>query len=253
MPLRSLIFWLGFVLCLPLALYLKYGATRSVAAKGARAGKAASASIHASAKIDLALLCIGDSIIDGVGTRDLSVAVPGQAAKALANRFRRPVKWRAIAQSGLKAAEVSDLFQKELQEGLRLAADERYDYVLLSVGVNNVTGLHSVKRFQSELHTLLSCVRSAVPCAEVMLIGLPPMDKFPRLPQPLRALFGLRARQFDEVAKQVAGHIDGCVHVALTLPTESGSFAEDGYHPSEQACEQLGRLLAGRFRAPEEG
>ena len=62
--------------------------------------------------------------------------------------------------------------------------------------------------------------------------GLPPLGLFPLLPQPLRAVLGLRAAIFNrELAQAVAG-MRGAVFVPVEFDAEPDSFADDGFHPS---------------------
>lgn len=58
------------------------------------------------------------------------------------------------------------------------------------------------------------------------------------------SLFGLRSRQFEQVAIDELDSLAFASYAHIDLPATADSFAEDGYHPSELACRELGRNLA---------
>jgi lysophospholipase L1-like esterase len=195
----------------------------------------------------LRLLGLGDSIIAGVGIDVLANALPGRTAAALARHGGREVHWRAAGASGLRARQVAELFAQQ-------AVHERLDVVLVSVGVNDVTGIGSTRRWQRDLARLLDAIHAAHAGALLVLAGLPPMDRFPLLPQPLRAAMGIRARTFDAIARELAAARDWVLHHPTTIDPERGAFAADGFHPGPQACarwaESLAQAVLPRLRGP---
>ncbi len=185
----------------------------------------------------LGLLGLGDSIVAGVGIDDTAHALPGRTAGALARLGGWAVHWRAVGASGLRAGQVQALLAQ-------VPAEERYDVVLVSAGVNDVTGIGSTRRWQRDLARLLDAVHAAHPCALVLLAGLPPMDRFPLLPQPLRAAMGLRARTFDAIAREVAAARAWVHHHPTRVDPLRDAFAADGFHPGAEACARWGESLA---------
>lgn len=231
MQFQSALFWLGFALIIPQALYVRRVATRSDAAPGPRTGRTGSG------ETNLHLYGLGDSIIDGVGTSSIHNAMLGQTAIGLAEQLDAHVVWQGAGKSGHRTAQVLDL----------LAAEpplERTSYVIVSVGVNDVTGLRTLRQWRRDLRDLLQTLHSYCTEARVLMIGLPPMGEFPLLPQPLRALFGLRSQQFEQAALEELDQLPFASYARIDLPAAADSFAEDGYHPSEAACRELGRALA---------
>ncbi|MEM7357145.1 MAG: SGNH/GDSL hydrolase family protein, partial [Acidobacteriota bacterium] len=156
----------------------------------------------------LHLVAIGDSIVAGVGARTQDEALPGRLASALAARLRREVRWSALGRVGARAAQV--------QESLLPALPAQpFDVAMVSVGVNDVVQLSSANRWRRDLGALLDGLRAASPDGLIVLAGLPPLWGFPLLPQPLRFLFGLRARHFDTIAVQESSGRRSCLY----LPT----------------------------------
>ncbi|MFK7733754.1 MAG: SGNH/GDSL hydrolase family protein [Pseudomonadales bacterium] len=228
---QSILFWLGFALIIPQALYVRRVAHRSDPAPGPRTG------VAGSGHKELHLYGLGDSIIDGVGTSSIRNAMLGQTASALAEQLNAKISWQGAGKSGHRTAQVLDL----------LAAEpplEATAYVIVSVGVNDVTGLRTLRQWRRDLRILLLSVHERCADAKILMIGLPPMGEFPLLPQPLRALFGLRSRQFEAAALDELTRLEFASYARIDLPATADSFAEDGYHPSERACHELGRNLA---------
>ena len=236
---QSAVFWLGFLLIIPQALYVRRVAHRSEPAPGPRNGTVGSAdkTVH--------LYGIGDSIIDGVGTSSLKNAMLGQTAGALAVQLNAAVSWQAAGKSGYRTAQVLELLSREPPPATT-------EFVIMSVGVNDVTGLRSLKQWRRDLGTLTLALRAQCPEASILMIGLPPMGEFPLLPHPLKALFGLRARQFEVAAAEILREFDYVSYARIDLPANADSFAEDGYHPSEEACSELGARLAKDLLADKE-
>ena len=138
------------------------------------------------------LVGLGDSVIDGVGCSSLGSALAARTAEALAARLGAQIEWRVSARTGANTRQV----RRELlpETGMRDA-----DFVVISTGVNDVTGLTRLRTFRAELAALLDDIASLAPAASVAVNGLPPMHVFPALPQPLRFTLGIRARQLDDV------------------------------------------------------
>ena len=227
---RNLLFWTLLPLLLPQALYVRRHAPRFAPAAGPSKGAVGRGDT-------LRLLAIGDSIIAGVGASTLSKALVGQTAKSLAELLDCQIAWQAVGASGYTSAKV-------LNQLVATIPDDPVDYVVVSVGVNDVTALTTLGTWQQNLDRLLGELRHHSPNANVALAGLPPMQEFPLLPQPMRALIGLRARSLDDVLRSVAATFDDTVHVPIEFAASAARFAPDGYHPSEDGYREFGRHVA---------
>ena len=80
-------------------------------------------------------------------------------------------------------------------------------------------------------------------CQRIVFTALPPIHSFPALPQPLRALLGLRALLLNQVLEQCV--VNWANTEVLYVPAlevtgsvqgvqQSGLMAEDGFHPSAE-------------------
>ena len=183
------------------------------------------------------LLAVGDSIIAGVGATALSRALVGQTAAALATSLDCRVCWQALGVSGYRSTQVLDELVPQLPEPAA-------DYVIVSVGVNDITGLTTLRKWRRNMARLLEALRAHSPDAVIAVAGMPPMHDFPLLPQPLRATFGMRSRSFDEAVRDVVDGFHRAAHVPLDFEPEPHEFAADGYHPSEESYVKFGRYVA---------
>tara|TARA_R110002072_G_scaffold20841_4_gene75192 strand:- start:9562 stop:10272 length:711 start_codon:yes stop_codon:yes gene_type:complete len=170
---------------------------------------------------DFRILVIGDSIVAGVGVEVTSAALPAQLATLISEHRGEPVSWRSEGQNGDR---LGDLLKR-----LPLL-DGRADLVVINIGVNDVSHLTSMTRWQLELTTLVGELikRFRVP---IVLLGLPPMHGFPLLPQPLRFALGTRAKMLDHSLSRVGRLLTQVTYIATELPLDAEYMAEDGYHP----------------------
>jgi lysophospholipase L1-like esterase len=229
-PLSRLIFWVLLPVTALQGLWLKRHALRLPGATGARQGVTGQGR-------DFHFLAIGDSIIDGVGAGSIEASLPVQFATALAESIGRRVHWRVDGASG---HAVRDLLERV--DGIPDIAP--VDLVLVSIGVNDVTGLSGTRHWRRSLHALLQKIRSRWPSARILFAGLPPMANFPLPPQPLRWSLGLRATTLDHIAEEVVSTCPVAMHVPTRIDPRQHGFCEDGFHPSAESCTLWARELA---------
>jgi lysophospholipase L1-like esterase len=228
-----ILFWLLLPITAAQGLWLRRRALRLPGAKGERRGACGRGEV-------LQLLAVGDSIIDGVGTESMQQALPVRFARALSQEMQRQISWRVEGESGLN---ISGLLQRldELDE-------ETTDIILISIGVNDVTGLSSTNHWRRSVGQLLDRLQSGWPDAQILFTGLPPMSQFPLPPQPLRFSLGRRATRLDSIAAQLCAERPAVTHVPTLIDPRFHSFCEDGFHPSADSCrnwaEQLARVAA---------
>ena len=241
--LRNVIFWL----CLPFVV-VQALRLRNTAPRFSGAGGPANGVIGEGREFNL--VAVGDSIIAGVGATTFANALVGQAAAHLANSLGCKINWTA---SGLIGAQSAELLEY-LIPGL---PDINADFIVLSVGVNEVTGLTSVPAWTRSLDAILRALQQHSPNAIVAVAGVPPLHTFPLLPQPLRTLMGIRGETLDIACRRVVARYPRVVHVPLAFDPHPDSFSADGYHPSEHGYQLFGEgvanLLAEKVRERNAG
>jgi lysophospholipase L1-like esterase len=232
---RRMGFWFFLPFTALQGLWLKHTATRLPEATGDRSGVCGRGR-------KVYLLALGDSIIAGVGTGKIEYSLPVQFAQALAEGNGLSVQWHVEGRNG---ANISDLRQGIKQ----LTHDQKADVILISIGVNDVTGLSSTRKWRTQMLALVGELNEKWPQARILFVGLPPMDKFPLPPQPLRFMLGQRAATMDSIAAEVISKQENMLHIPTDIdPVEQG-FCEDGFHPSAESCSYWARELAQRFEA----
>lgn len=218
-------------------------ARRFAGADGPSMGLAVAAGASAeisSATNALRLLGIGDSIVSGVGASSTDKAFVGQTARALADRLDASIHWHALGTSGFNVKQVVNGLIPLLHQQ-NVAA---FDAIIISVGVNDITSMTTTRTFRRELTRLLQALNQHSPEAIVLLCGLPPMRKFPLLPQPLRSVMGLRAEILDRTAHRVVSRLPFAIHALLDFDPTPAHFCDDGYHPNEASYAELGVYMA---------
>lgn len=227
---RSATFWSLLPFVAVQGLRLRRTAPRLAAAAGDTTGRVGSGRM-------LRLLAIGDSIIAGVGAATLDRALVGCTARALADAMDAAVEWEAHGRSGANsAALLADLFP---------AVDSRpADAIVVSVGVNDVTALSTLRAWRTNLLALVAALRAHSPDAVIVVAGLPPLRSFPLIPEPLRRLIGLRGETLDAVSREVLRDCPGVFHVTVQFDLREGSFCADGFHPSESSYIEFGQAMA---------
>lgn len=196
----------------------------------------------------LRLLVLGDSAAAGVGAATQDEALSGRLVAGLASRFT--VSWKLEAFTGATTADTLERLLK--------APGEEFDVVVTSLGVNDVTGGCSLAAWQRRQIKLIALLEDKFGPRHILLSGLPPMHRFPALPQPLRWYIGNRAQQFDRV---LAGFTRGhgrCEFVELGYAMmDARAMATDGFHPGPAiyalwAAELVRRILIRTQAIPPE-
>lgn len=215
----------------PQGIYTRLRATRLPEAAGDRHGRVGTG------RPILRLLVLGESTAAGVGAQHHGDSLAGQTAQALHEAIGASIDWQVLAANGLTAS----MLRERLDE---LPAESRCDLVVIGLGANDVFRLRGPGGWSRDLHALIAAVRERCGHAPVMLSAAPPIGQFPGLPQPLRAVLGLRARLLDHASTDLARKVPGVHFVPLEFAVEPELFAVDGIHPSPRAYRLWGVAVA---------
>ncbi|GIZ54078.1 SGNH/GDSL hydrolase family protein [Noviherbaspirillum aridicola] len=194
----------------------------------------------------LTLLTVGESPVAGVGVSTHEEAITGQLALALSAALGRSVAWQACGKNGVTVAEALE------QLPPMLPADP-VDVAAIAFGVNDTTAFRRPAQWSADLEQMWEMVRMRCRPRLILLCGVPPVGRFPALPQPLRWVLGLKAEVLDGAAQALARRLPDTVHVPVALePACHDLMAADGYHPSALGCARWAAVLAdacaGRLR-----
>lgn len=203
---------------LPQALHVRRHALRLPEPDGARSGRAGEG-------LPLSLLILGDSAAAGVGTESQQQALAGQLVTRLSAGHR--LDWTLWAKSGRGSRQVLALLERE--------EPRRFDAVLTSIGVNDITGGVRLADWLAQQAHIRAELRAKFGARRIVLTEVPPMHQFRALPQPLRWVLGERARRFNRALREsVAGEADVRV-LSVAFPPDGDYLAVDGFHPNAAA------------------
>ena len=174
---------------------------------------------------ELRLLVFGDSTVAGVGVDDQSEGLAHALAVEISTSLGRGVRWKAIARSGVSSHELRSYF-------LPRAARGTYDLVFISIGVNDVLHVRRKGQFARDLRAILESLSLSSPTATFFLAGIPRLERFDSLPDPLGTILGARGHRLNAGAHEVLGAFPSAVHVPPWPIDSPGFFAVDQFHPS---------------------
>lgn len=190
----------------------------------------------------LSILIIGDSAAAGVGVETQQDALSGLLVNNLSQHYR--VNWQLVAKTGNNTAAT-------LAQIKQLAIAQPFDLVITSLGINDVTGGKSLRQWLNEQKALHDYCFQTLAVKHIVVSGLPPLAKFPLVPQPLRWVLGQRAKDFDKRQIMQIKQNENISHVPLSFPFTLESMARDGFHPGKNAykswvnviCQHIGKVL----------
>lgn len=190
----------------------------------------------------LRLIALGESTVAGVGARTHETGLAGQLASSLSRRSRRSVEWIVVARSGINARDS----RAELVPQL---SGRQADVVMIALGVNDSIELHTARRWASDIERLIEDVRAEVGDALVLLSGVPPLDYFPALPQPLSFVLGARSAALERASVDLVKNLKRVIYVPFRIERErcDDLFCADGFHPSELGYTEWAEQLADAF------
>jgi lysophospholipase L1-like esterase len=185
------------------------------------------------------ILVTGDSSAAGVGAPTQELALAPRLAELLAERLQRPVAWHVLAKTGLTSSGVLDLLSKqELPET---------DLAFVVLGVNDISNDVPLKTALLQRNRIVRLLRERAGANWCLFPGLPEVERFPLLPQPLAWYGGAVARRNNFLQAKWASHprrrghvahvpLDGVMHPSL--------MAADGFHPAPALYEKVARHLS---------
>jgi lysophospholipase L1-like esterase len=200
-------------------------------AEGAREGVA-----EGGTSPPLRLLVAGDSSAAGVGVARQEQAVVGHLVRTLQRAIERPVAWALRARTGLTTRGVHALLEQ--------AAPFAADVAVVITGVNDVIGQVPARRAIRDRARLADWLLANSGARHVVFAPLPPMHRFPLLPEPLRRVLGSDARRHDDALARWAATRSDVSHARFALELDAAGMASDGFHPGEPVYRACGEALA---------
>lgn len=188
----------------------------------------------------ISILFIGDSSVAGVGVDTFEECVAGRLPTLLKKLTGRPIHQRSAGNNSATAGQLRDVVLPNLEP-------VDYDYVLISIGVNDAKNFHTAARFKKEFGEFLYALHARFPNATIVWQNLLDMEGIPALPSPLNKILGIRSRLLREKGIQL------CYERSALAPSSewqplSENFSRDGFHASAEGyrvwAEELAQYIA---------
>ncbi|MEM9277988.1 MAG: SGNH/GDSL hydrolase family protein [Pseudomonadota bacterium] len=172
------------------------------------------------------ILFIGDSSAAGVGVDVFEEGVSGRLPHLLKQKSGRPIKQRTSGNNSATSGSIRDFIIPHLEQGT-------YNYIIVSIGVNDTKNFHSGKRFCKEFGTLLYALHAKFPGAKIIWQGLIDMENVPILPSPLNKILGIRSRLLRKNGKILCRERGALAPETKWQPIPQ-NFSHDGFHASSE-------------------
>lgn len=186
------------------------------------------------------LLVIGESTVAGLGARTHELALGGQFAKGIHERTGKVVKWTVVGRNGVTA-------RRTIDELWPLVPREKFDYVLLGIGGNDVMKLSSPKKWRRDMLELLDIVRKANPDASIFISNCPMIIHSPIMPQPIKGILWRLSQMHNANILEFTDGMDRVYYYPQPVDVDFDGFWADGIHPSEQGYRDWAAAMLKHF------
>lgn len=186
------------------------------------------------------LLVLGESTVAGLGARTHELALGGQFAKGLSERIGKAVNWTVVGRNGVTA-------RRTIDELLPLVPKEKFDYVLLGIGGNDVMKLSSPKKWRRDMLDLIGLVREANPEAVIFISNCPMIVHSPIMPQPIKGILWSLSKMHNANILEFTSGMDRLYYYPQPVDVDFDGFWADGIHPSEKGYRDWAAAMLKHF------
>jgi lysophospholipase L1-like esterase len=186
------------------------------------------------------LLVLGESTVAGLGARTHEMALGGRFAEGLSRRIDRAVRWTVVGRNGVTA-------RRTIDELLPLVPDERFDYILLGIGGNDVMKLSSPKKWRRDMMELLERLREHSPAAVIFISNCPMIIHSPAIPQPIKGILWELSKMHNANIIEFTSDLERVHYYPQPVDVEFDGFFADGIHPSEQGYRDWAEAMLRHF------
>ena len=198
--------------------------------EGSRAG------IGGSGQLALRLLIAGDSSAVGVGAPTQEEGFALALVRSLAFRINSSIQWQLVGQTGLTSEGVYNKLSSSIIEPA--------DVAVITLGANDITSEVPLKRALQHRREIADWLRRSQSVRHVVFPGLPEIQRFPAIPQPLAWYAGLHARRNNRAQARWARALDHVHHCDISGMARAELMATDGYHPAPALYALIAERLA---------
>ncbi|WP_162933105.1 SGNH/GDSL hydrolase family protein [Roseovarius sp. EL26] len=187
----------------------------------------------------LRLFIVGDSSAEGVGVSHQKAALSGRTVDRLARDFE--VHWRVVAKSGATAGDTV--------ERLKSSEAETFDVAITVLGVNDTKNGIGSAAWQAHYQEVFALLQEKFEVRHILACGLPPLQDFPLLPNPLRGVLDRRARRFEALLLRMIAANERAAFLPMPPRLDPSKMAEDGFHPGPEIYDEWGARAAAAIEA----
>ncbi|MEZ2903003.1 SGNH/GDSL hydrolase family protein [Acinetobacter terrestris] len=189
----------------------------------------------------LSILILGDSAAAGVGVQIQEDALLGAVLNQLKDQYQ--INYMLEAKTGHSTGQV-------IKTAKNMSA-QHFDVVITSVGVNDITKLTSPKNWIKKQQQLYAEINQKFTPELIIASGVPPMNMFPALPNPLAWLFGQYSKAMNETLDKFVQQQTNMQWIKYDLEQFkllNLEMAADGFHPSKEIYTLWGQQMADKIR-----
>jgi lysophospholipase L1-like esterase len=153
------------------------------------------------------------------------------------------VEWRLEARTGATT-------RQSLLRLHRIAQSRQgqFDVLLTSLGINDLTRNVGEADWLDSQRELRELARQILGVQLLLVTGIPPIGRFPALPQPLRWYLGQRASRFNCLLQQELQGEPTTSLIDLGPSLDPQLMARDGFHPGPEIYAEWARRAARQIR-----
>lgn len=175
--------------------------------------------VHSPGRDSHRILIVGGGMAVGWGVLSHTLGLPGSLARALTARTGRG--------AGVDVSARSSMTVRTAHRHIDFDTVQRYDAVVLTLGVGDAGRLTSTRAWRHDLARLVERLQlSTAPGTEIYLAGIVPLASLPMFTTPLGAMAGAQALAINDVSRAFCAEHDGISYVRLpaTAASSSGRF-----------------------------
>ena len=182
------------------------------------------------------ILGLGESSMAGVGIAKHSLTLTGLTADRLNKLLGYSVNWEILAQNGLTLNNLNKLICER--------SDVNVDLVLVSMGGNDVFQLTPLWIWKKNIEKCVKLIFRNNEKPVILFSPVPPVGRFPAIPNPLRIVFGIWEFLLQGCLAQVINTMDNAFILDEKFPDGKKYYIGDGIHPSRLAYDPWSEKLA---------
>ena len=188
------------------------------------------------------LFVIGESTVAGLGARTHEYALAGQFARQLSEHIDQGVEWHVVGKNGVTA-------RRTIDELLPQMPDERFNYILVGLGGNDVMKLSSPVKWRTDMTELLERLRDKQPDAVIFLSNCPMIVLSPVMPEPIKSILWELSKMHDANIREFTSEMERVFYYPQPVDVTLEGFFADGIHPSEQGYAEWAEAMMKYFTA----